>query len=693
MQHDRRTFLRVLGAGSIGTTAVSAFSKKTDAATVIEVSGGGADIWSTADAFHYYYQEVSGDFDISVQNIGVESTDAWAKCGLMVRESLSPDAKNVMVRRRPNGESSVQWRPTVGAETTSTGGTDADWLRLKRTGETIETFASTDGSNWSLITTVTADTVDLSDSVYVGLPVTSHDVGTLCTATFQGLSGIDPDTSQDIGDVEVAGNVSVEEGVPTVSTDEPTDIDGGSATLRGELTDLGRADSAEVYFEYREIPSDSWAATNRVALTETGTFSIDTSDLTERRYYEVRAIAETTDGDDAVGPIVEFSTPGTSNSAASPKGPESVSRFDPDDGFADAAPWLDDDTPVIKITEPTREQLEAALKVDGERLVVFETSGTVDLKGDQLTVLNDRCYIAGQTAPSPGITFVGGRFFLDANDCVVRHIRVRKGTKGPKGEGPSDAIQTGDGTKNNVFDHVSASWGIDETFSVGYQTENTTVSNCLIAEGLRFPYPDQDTHYGTLVGDGSKNVALIGNVWAHNTNRLPRLKEGTTSVVVNNIAYHFEEAANMGETGTVYSSIVGNGYIRGNENSANIEGGNAYLADNYSADPETPMTDRVEKLDTRPLWPNGLDAISSSEVEEHNLANAGARPGDRTFTDKRIIEQVRNRTGSYIDTQEEVGGYPHLDVESRELDVPSGGTRTWLESHAVRVEQGGADSR
>ncbi|RRJ30153.1 pectate lyase [Halocatena pleomorpha] len=653
------------------------------------MEGGGADIWGTEDAFQYYYTPVSGDFDVAVRSIAVENTDIWAKAGLMVRDSLEANASNAMVRRRPNGEVSLQWRPESGGETTSAGGAEADWLRFVRSGDTLEAYRSTDGESWTTIGVLTDADIALSESVSVGLAVTSHSVGTSCTATFQGLTGIEPDSNGDIGDVAVSGGVNAQTGVPLVSSTEPTDVTATGATLRGELTDLGGADAAECYFEYREVPHESWTTTQTQTLTAAGSFAVDADGLTDRRYYEVRAVADTDDGDTATGAVVQFSTPNRSNSQPnSDAGPSSSSQFDPDDGFARAAPWLDDETPIITITEPTRDQLDRAVTVDGERLIVFETSGTVDLDGTQLTVTNDELYLAGQTAPSPGITLIGGRFFLDANDCVIQHIRIRKGDTGPTGEGPSDAVQTGDGTRNNVIDHCTATWGIDETFSVGYDTENTTVSNCLIAEALRFPYPDKDVHYGTLVGDGSENVTLVGNVWAHNTNRLPRLKAETTSVVVNNVMYHYDEATNLGETGTVYSSVVGNGYLRGDNGDTNIDGGNAYLDDNYSADPETPMTENVTELNAPPLWPDGLAALPSEELETHNLENAGARPADRTEHDERVIDQVRNRTGSFIDSQTEVGGYPDLAVVTHELTVPNGGTRAWLRSWARRVEEG-----
>jgi len=697
---NRRTFIRAIGAGSIGAAITGLSTGTAAAATVITMEGGGADIWGTADAFHYYHEQVSGDFDVVVRNTGVEDTATWAKAGPMVRDSLDPAAANVMVRRRSDGEASVQYRPSVGAETQSTGGTQADWLRLARDGDTVRTYHSTENGNWTLVEELGASDVDLGDSVYLGLAVTSHVTGTLCTATFQDLSGVSPDTAQDVGDVQVQGSTSVESGVPLVSSDEVTDVGDHSATVTGELTDLGGAASAECYVEYREVPTADWEQSGSTTLTETDTFSVDVGGLTARRYYEFRVVADTSDGDTARGVTNVFNT--TNPAADRPDhagppdyaGPESASQFEPGDGFAEAAPWLDEETPVVKIREPTRAQLQKAVRVNGERLVVFETSGTVDLGVRDLAIPFDRCYVAGQTAPSPGVTLVKGRLNLDANDCVVQHVRVRLGDAGfdePNEEWALDTVNTADETENNVLDHVSASWSVDECLSVGYNTHNTTVANCLVGEALNDSVHPKGAHgYGSLIGNGAENVALLGNVWAFNTDRHPRLKEGTESVVVNNVIHDFEDGTWMDPD--TDASIEGNAYLDPNTDEANVfaeddvETAIAHLADNYTNGDVPMVDDDVTVVDERPLWPDGLEAMSSDDTVDHNLANVGARPADRTPTDERILENVEEGIRYNIDSQAEVGGYPELEVNTHELDVSNGATRVWLRSWAREVE-------
>lgn len=695
MRFDRRSFLQAIGAGTIATATPGLLSSTATAATIITIQGGGADIWGTEDAFHFYYETVDEDFDVRVHNTALENTDPNAKTGIMVRESEDPGATNVMLRRTPNGAASLQWRPVSGRETVSTtsdgeeksevegGSLQAEWLRLRRRGDVFEAYGSEDGTDWTTIGRL--DGVGLSDTALLGLPVTSHNVGVRCRAQLRDLSGVDPDTNHDVGDVAVTGSVGVEEDVPFLTTGDATGVAATTATLHGELTDLGGADAASCYVEYRVVPTHEWTASSAQTLTEPGAFEIDLDDLTSRRYYEYRAVVETADGDRAVGSSETVGTPSRSAGGSNRGGPNSASRVDLADGFADPAPWLDDDTPVIPVTEPSRRQLAAAVGVDGPRLIVFETSGAVDLEEQRLTVPNDELYLAGQTAPSPGITLVRGDLWIDADDCVIQHLRVRPGDAG-LAEGSDwepDGIRTGDGTENNVIDHCTTTWAVDENLSVGYDTENTTVSNCVIAEPLQDATHHKGDHgYGSLIGNGASNVTLAGNVWAHNYDRNPRLKEGTRSVVANNVVYHYNDGVWMDPD--TAASIESNVFGRPVSDQPAVFGDGAAALEDNVADPV--VGDGITQVDARPLWPDGLETVGSADVVDHNLDNAGARPADRTEDDERILEQLRTGEGSYIDSQTEVGGYPDLDVVSRSLTVPQSATRIWLRAKARAVE-------
>ena len=52
-------------------------------------------------------------------------------------------------------------------------------------------------------------------------------------------------------------------------------------------------------------------------------------------------------------------------------------------------------------------------------------------------------------------------------------------------------------------------------------------------------------------------------------------------------------------------------------------------------------------------------------------ATAGARPKDRDPVDTRIIQEITDRTGKIIDSQEEVGGWPDLASNVITLAIPA----------------------
>ncbi len=63
--------------------------------TQYTVQGSGADIWGTSDQFQFSYTPVSGPTTVIARVNSLTNTNAWAKAGVMIRESLDPGAKNV----------------------------------------------------------------------------------------------------------------------------------------------------------------------------------------------------------------------------------------------------------------------------------------------------------------------------------------------------------------------------------------------------------------------------------------------------------------------------------------------------------------------------------------------------------------------------------------------------------------------
>jgi hypothetical protein len=148
------------------------------------VTGSGADIWGTADAFRFVYRPLSGDGSIVAQVTSVDWIHDWTKAGVMMRETLAANARHALMLVSANKGLAYQRRPTTGGMSASTAGAASKapyWVSLTRSGNTFTGQVSLDGTTW---TTVASETIAMPSTIYVGLAVTSHYAGRLATATF-----------------------------------------------------------------------------------------------------------------------------------------------------------------------------------------------------------------------------------------------------------------------------------------------------------------------------------------------------------------------------------------------------------------------------------------------------------------------------------------------------------------------------
>jgi hypothetical protein len=361
--------------------------------------------------------------------------------------------------------------------------------------------------------------------------------------------------------------------------------------------------------------------------------------------------------------------------------------------------------------------LREAVETPGPRIVVFEVAGVIDLNRKELAIREPFLTIAGQTAPSPGITLIRDGIRILTHDVLIQHLRVRMGDAGaPKKSGYDPEVTTsGPQAYNIVVDHCSFSWAVDENLSVSGPrhdgptgtSRNVTLSHNFITEGLYNASHEKGIHsMGTLVHDSATNIAVIGNLYAHNNQRNPYFKAWTTGVIVNNLIYNpgtrgitvgFVPDEWKGQAvGPVNArvAVVGNVMIHGANTRPEVamvmNRGDVYLEDNIGQDRNgrpVPMTaGEINLLKEKPVWPAGLKALPSGQVIEHVLAHAGARPRDRDEVDRRIVREFRERKGRLIDSQDEVGGYPRPAPVARKLTIPKGDIEAWLARLAAELE-------
>jgi pectate lyase len=362
--------------------------------------------------------------------------------------------------------------------------------------------------------------------------------------------------------------------------------------------------------------------------------------------------------------------------------------------------------------------LREAIEAKGPRIVVFEVGGIIDLNKGELDVREPFLTIAGQTAPSPGITIIKGGFWINTHDILIQHIRVRPGDAGePKRSGWSpDGLTTSGGDAYNVLvDHCSFAWAVDENLSAsGERTEgpdstshNITFSNNIIAECLSNSSHEKGPHSkGTLIHDFCRDIAIVGNLFAHNGMRNPYFKAHSTGVIVNNLIYNpgrvaiqlfyskseWKNARYEPENCRV--SIVGNVLYSGkntNEKMALVAAmGDAFMKDNLAFDAEgmaLPLTyGNINILSEKPVWPTGLMSLPADEVVGYITGHVGARPKERDVVDKRIIQDFLDKKGQILDSQDEVGGYPKYKAIYRKLEVPEEDIDSWLMQLASELQ-------
>lgn len=348
--------------------------------------------------------------------------------------------------------------------------------------------------------------------------------------------------------------------------------------------------------------------------------------------------------------------------------------------------------------------LAEALRTPGPRTVVFEVAGVIDLRLREIRITEPFLTVAGQTAPSPGITIIRGGLTIATHDVVIRHLRIRPGSGGLRQRAGHDfdAITTVSGAHNVIIDHCSLTWATDENLSasgtrfVGATPEEwrrnvshrITFSNNLVAEGLAHSTHARGEHSkGSLIHDNSTDILIIGNLYAHNYERNALFKGGVRAQFLNNLIYdpgqravHYnlideEWAEHLDRKQVGELSLRGN-VLRGGPSTEPLAffmfGGSGdvrlFMEDTIAVDrigQPLPLLGRystsragVLPLRRAPPLPPGVRLLPAADVQDHVLANAGARPWDRDDVDRRIIANVVEGRGAIIDHEDEVGGYP-----------------------------------
>ena len=165
------------------------------------IAAFGSDIWGKHDEFHFGYTKLDGNFDMIVQVLSLSAANKYTKAGIMARTDLSDSSQHVFYqvfpdnspRNKNNGGCEFQYRSVKASEMKAiypdpqTAGNQFNvaypntWIRLKRLGDSFESYFSNDNKSWKLYTKFD---LKMPHELFVGLAVTAHNKVDFTTARF-----------------------------------------------------------------------------------------------------------------------------------------------------------------------------------------------------------------------------------------------------------------------------------------------------------------------------------------------------------------------------------------------------------------------------------------------------------------------------------------------------------------------------
>jgi len=345
--------------------------------------------------------------------------------------------------------------------------------------------------------------------------------------------------------------------------------------------------------------------------------------------------------------------------------------------------------------------LRAAIQAEGRRIVVFRTSGLIELKSG-LRIRGPYITIAGQTAPGDGVCLKNFGFSVCTHDVIVRHLRFRPGDEpGPayKAKGRDfapDAVSIGSPSRDVIFDHCSASWSIDECLSIsGEGITNVTIQWCMITESLNDSFHPKGPHgFGSLLRTNG-NVTFHHNIYAHHRSRSPRpgtygdgsiLLDFRNNVIYDSTGYSAADPVRMNyianfirrPRGGVFR--VGGAttqlYVHGNY----LDGGGEANRDNWrlmgGAKPANRAPEQFPVAD--------VQTHDAQDAFQRILQDCGATLPKRDSVDARVVQQIRSGNGGLIDSQTEVGGWSDYSSAPPAPDSDNDGMPdTWEEQYKL----------
>lgn len=344
-----------------------------------------------------------------------------------------------------------------------------------------------------------------------------------------------------------------------------------------------------------------------------------------------------------------------------------------------------------------------AAEAGGPRTIVFNVAGIIQLERP-IDIRAPYVTIAGQSAPGDGVCIAGHAVRNYTHDVILRHMRFRRGSTDISNR---DDSLGGDPIGNAIYDHVSASWGCDESLSIYRQmysenladpnarreklpTVNVTVQWTMINETLNTYTHSFGATWGGL------NTAFHHNLFASNRGRNASISSRDFNFV-NNVLFNWDHRTLDG--GAREINIINNYFKPGPKTQGQMryrigrsQGGTWYAAGNVVEGYEDVTADNWagiqggERGNARrtemPEMPH-MTIQSAEAAYQSVLANAGATLPKRDPVDTRVVEMVRTGEVTYKDGDgiitdiSQVGGYPEYKGTPHVMTMNDGIADDW----------------
>lgn len=489
-------------------------------------------------------------------------------------------------------------------------------------------------------------------------------------------------------------------------------IDEATTTLRWTLPIDGKTARQYIYFSTSQEDVETATPSKATAILGATTDGYEVSGLSNMKAYYWRIDREDAAGQLTIGDVWSFQP----RHLAFP-GAEGYGRFARGGRGGK----------VIYVTNLNNED-EGSLRWaltngSGPRTVLFRVSGVIDMEYKTCWV-DDQVTIAAQSAPGKGICIKHSDIGV-GSDNIVRFLRVRRGL------GTSEETGNAIGTvfsDHTILDHVTASWGTDETFS-SRGSKNITFQNSMISEALgiaghrNYPAGTNHGYAATIGGDiGSFHHNLLANCngrnWSMGGGTDANGEYAGRLDIFNNVVYNWNGRTTDGGAHEV--NFVGNYYKMGADTRqtylfiGQIEGNlkgtqRAYVSGNIRDNKNGTLTedkqgvtyrysidDGRSKLDWQyfadePFFPSYARIETAQEAYKRVLSDVGANQPVVDNTDARIINETLTRTYHYIgsksgikgeiDNEADAGGFEEYPEELRPIsyDTDYDGLPNWWE--------------